>query len=54
MRLDFNLANIILDEIMSIKKEVEKTFKVVENNITISCKTIEDIKNHILEERKNK
>jgi hypothetical protein len=54
MKLDFNLANDILNEIMTFKRDIEKTLKTIENVVTLSIKTIENIKNDMLIGDENK
>ena len=54
MKLDFNLANDILNEIMAFKRDIEKTLNTIENVVILSLKTIETIKNDMLIGDENK
>lgn len=53
MRLHFNLANDLLNEVIEFKRDVEKIYKHIENSIILSEETIENIKNDLIKSREN-
>ena len=53
MKLDFNLANDLLNRVIEFKNDIEKTYSNIENIIRISEETIENIKNDLIKSREN-